>query len=92
MSTESNSQPSTQVQYVWDGAPTKAEAQTTYQFVHGGENTLIHADFSANEDGSISVSLLSTGPEDRQALSNLVTLLQSLVAQEAMEYARETSE
>lgn len=91
-STDETAPSGTRVTYTWSGAKIQAEEQTTYQFVHGGEHVLIHADFISHEDGTASVSLLSTGPEDRQALSHLVNLLQSLVAQEALEYARETSE
>ena len=91
-STDETTPNSTRVEYTWSGAKAQAEEQTTYQFVHGGEQVLVHADFTSREDGTVSVSVLSTGPEDRQALSHLVSLLQSLVAQEALEYAQETSE
>lgn len=82
----------TQVKYIWEGAQRDAETQTTHQFTHGGDQSLVHAEFDVHEDGTVTVSVLSTGPRDREELSHLVNLLQSLVAQEALEYARETSE
>lgn len=80
---------STRVEYEWEGAPLNAGKQTDYTFTHGGDSTVLHVTMSMHDSGAVGVNVLSTGPEDRQALANMVNLLQSLVAQEAMEYAKE---
>lgn len=82
----------TRVEYRWTRASLDANEQSEYRFVHGGSQYLIHVEMTEQEDGSITLSILSTGPEDRQALSSIVNLIQSIVVQDAMEHEKEMAQ
>lgn len=84
----------TAVAYTWVGhlleANPKAREERT--IVLGGDKSFIHAEFEEHEDGSLRLTVESTGPQSREALSNLTALLASVVEQDAKDYLQQTSE
>lgn len=84
----------TPVHYTWVShlleADESAREERTYTL--GGEVPLLHVEYQTNEDDTMDLTVLSVGPQSRQALSHLVNLLQSVVAQDAMEYEAEQRE
>lgn len=82
----------TRVEYRWTRASLDANDQTEYRFVHGGSQYLIHTELTEQADGSITLSVLSTGPEDREALAHIVNLLQSVVVQDSLEHQKELAQ
>ena len=79
----------TPVRYEWKGHLLEADEREEKVIELGGAQTLICAEFTEQEDGSLSIDLVSNGPQSRHSLTRLVNLLQSIVTQDAIEAERE---
>ena len=77
------------VHYQWRGHLLESEEREEKTIVLGGEKTLICAEFAEDEDGTLSVKLVSNGPQTRHDLARLVNLLQAIVTHDAIESSRE---
>lgn len=84
-----NDDETTQVRYQWEGHLLEAQEREEKTIELGGAQTLICAEFTDEEDGTLAVRLVSNGPQSRHSLTRLVNLLQAVVTQDAIEAGKE---
>ena len=81
----------TPINYQWRGHLVDADHTEMKVLTLGGNNVTVCAEFIEEEDGSLTIDLVSNGPQTRHDLTRLVNLLQTVVTQDAIEADRENT-